>query len=70
MSVQWDEMPHLFGATLLSRGDTWSYMTTYAYYPPIFDVVTTGFFAVFGVNEVAGRLVAVTFAALLDLAAV
>ena len=39
-------------------------MTTYAYYPPIFDVVTTGFFAVFGVNEVAGRLVAVTFAAL------
>lgn len=64
MSVQWDEMPHLFGATLLSRGDSWSYMTTYAYYPPIFDVVTTGFFAVFGVNEVAGRLVAVTFAAL------
>jgi len=63
MSVQWDEMPHLFGATLLSRGDTWSYMTTYAYYPPIFDAVTTGFFAVFGVNEVAGRLVAVTFAA-------
>ncbi len=64
MSVQWDEMPHLFGATLLIRGETWSYMTTYAYYPPIFDVVTTGFFAVFGVNEVAGRLVAVTFAAL------
>lgn len=64
MSLQWDEMPHLFGATLLSRGDTWSYMTTYAYYPPIFDLVTTGFFAVFGVSEIAGRMVAVTFAAL------
>lgn len=64
MSLQWDEMPHLFGATLLSRGDTWSYMTTYAYYPPIFDLVTTGYFAVFGVSEVAGRMVAVTFAAL------
>jgi 4-amino-4-deoxy-L-arabinose transferase-like glycosyltransferase len=64
MSLQWDEMPHLFGATLLSRGDTWSYMTTYAYYPPIFDIVTTGFFAAFGVSEIAGRMVAVTFAAL------
>ncbi|NLF87189.1 phospholipid carrier-dependent glycosyltransferase [Candidatus Bathyarchaeota archaeon] len=64
MSLQWDEMPHLFGATLLSRGDTWNYMTTYAYYPPIFDLVTTGYFAVFGVSDVAGRMVAVTFAVL------
>ena len=64
MSLQWDEMPHLFGATLLSRGDTWSYMTTYAYYPPVFDLVTTGYFWVFGVSEIAGRMVAVTFAAL------
>jgi hypothetical protein len=64
MSVQWDEMPHLFGGTLLLRGQTWDYMTTYGYYPPIFDLVTTGFFSVLGVNEVAGRLVAVTFAVL------
>jgi 4-amino-4-deoxy-L-arabinose transferase-like glycosyltransferase len=64
MSVQWDEMPHLFGGTLLSRGQTWEYMTTYAYYPPLFDLVTTAFFSVLGVNEVAGRLVAVTFAVL------
>jgi 4-amino-4-deoxy-L-arabinose transferase-like glycosyltransferase len=64
MSVQWDEMPHLFGATMLSRGQFWDYMTTYAYYPPVFDVVTTVYFLAFGVNEVAGRLVAVTFAAL------
>ncbi|MDD4326245.1 MAG: glycosyltransferase family 39 protein [Candidatus Bathyarchaeota archaeon] len=64
MSVQWDEMPHLFGGTLLSRMQTWDYMTTYAYYPPLFDLVTTAYFIVFGVNEVAGRLVAVTFSVL------
>lgn len=64
MSVQWDEMPHLFGATLLSRGQVWDYMTTYAYYPPVFDLVATGFFGVLGVSEIAGRLVAVTFSVL------
>ena len=51
------------------RGQTWDYMTTYGYYPPLFDLVTTGYFQVFGVNEVAGRLVAVTFSVVGDLAA-
>lgn len=64
MSVQWDEMPHLYGGLLLSRGQTWEYMTTYAYYPPIFDVVTMVFFQVFTVNHAIGRLVAVTFSLL------
>lgn len=64
MSVQWDEMPHLNGGLLLLRGQTWDYMTTYGYYPPLFDLTTTGFFAVFGVNQLAGRLVAVMFAVL------
>lgn len=64
MSVQWDEMPHLYGGVLLSRGQTWDYMTTYAYYPPVFDLVTTGFFIIFGANQFAGRMVAVTFALL------
>ena len=64
MSVQWDEMPHLYGGVLLSHGQTWDYMTTYGYYPPLFDLVTTGFFQIFGINAVAGRLVAVTFALL------
>ena len=64
MSVQWDEMPHLYGATLLSRGQTWDYMTTYGYYPPIFDLITTGSFQIFGVNQIAGRLVAATFSVL------
>lgn len=64
MSVQWDEMPHLNAASLLLRGDGWYYITTYAYYPPLFDLATTGFFQFFGVNETAGRLVAVAFSAL------
>ena len=64
MSVQWDEMPHLYGGLLLTRGQTVDYMTTYGYYPPIFDLVTTGYFQIFGANEIAGRLVAVTFSLL------
>jgi 4-amino-4-deoxy-L-arabinose transferase-like glycosyltransferase len=64
MSVQWDEMPHLYGGLLLTRGQTWDYMTTYGYYPPIFDLVTMGYFQIFGLNHVAGRLVAVTFSLL------
>jgi hypothetical protein len=64
MSVQWDEMPHLLGAKVLLNGQTNVYMTTYGYYPPLFDFVTTGFFSVLGVSEFAGRLVAVTFAIL------
>jgi hypothetical protein len=51
MSVQWDEMPHLNGGLLLMRGQTWDYMTTFGYYPPLFDLMTTGYFQVFGVNE-------------------
>lgn len=64
MSVQWDEMPHLNGGLLLLRGQTWDYMTTYGYYPPIFDLATMAFFQLFGVNQFAGRLVAVVFSAL------
>ena len=64
MSVQWDEMPHLYGGVLLSRGQTGEYMMTYGYYPPIFDLATTGFFSVLGVGEFAGRLVAVVFSVL------
>jgi 4-amino-4-deoxy-L-arabinose transferase-like glycosyltransferase len=64
MSVQWDEMPHLVGAKMILQGQTWNYMTTYGYYPPVFDLVTTGYFQIFGATQVAGRLVAVTFSLL------
>ncbi len=64
MSVQWDEMPHLYGGTLLLRGQTWSYMTTYGYYPPVFDLFTTGYLQILGPDQIAGRVVAVTFSLL------
>jgi len=68
MSVQWDEMPHLNGGLLLTRGQTYEYMTTYGYYPPLFDLITTGYLQIFGLTSVAGRLVSVTFALLALLA--
>ena len=64
MSVQWDEMPHLNGGLLLTRGQTYEYMTTYGYYPPLFDLITTVYLQIFGLTSVAGRLVSVTFALL------
>ena len=64
MSLQWDEMPHLYGGLLLNRGQTSLYMTTYGYYPPLFDLITTGYLQIFGMTSIAGRLVSVTFAVL------
>jgi len=64
MSVQWDEMPHLYGGLLLTHGQTQLYMTTYGYYPPLFDLITTGYMQIFGLTSIAGRLVSVTFSLL------
>ncbi len=64
MSTQWDEMPHLLGALLLTRGQTQTYLTTYGYYPPLLDLFTTLYIHIFGVTSVAGRLVSVTFSLL------
>jgi hypothetical protein len=64
MSTQWDEMPHLYGSLLLTRGQTQLYLTTYGYYPPLLDLVTTGYMQIFGASVVAGRLAAVTFSLL------
>lgn len=64
MSPQWDEMPHLYGGLLLTRGQTYSYLSTNGYYPPFFDLITAGYLKIFGVSTTAGRLVSVTFALL------
>lgn len=64
MTVQWDEMPHLYGGLLLSRGKVTDYITTYGYYPPLFDALTTISFQVFGINAASGRIVAVIFSLL------
>jgi uncharacterized membrane protein len=64
MSIQWDEIPHLYGGLLLARGQFQGYVATYGYYPPVYDLLTTVFFQVFGVSAAAGRLVAVLFSLL------
>ena len=61
MTLQWDEMPHMNGGLLLARGQTERYLTIYGYYPPIYDIVTTGCFQLFGVGAASGRLAAVAF---------
>ena len=64
MSIQWDEMPHLYGGLLLTRGQTHEYLSLYGYYPPFYDIVTTGYYHLFGVSVASGRLAAVTFSLL------
>lgn len=64
MSVQWDEVPHMYGGLLLSRGQPQEYVSTYGYYPPLYDLATAGFFHVFGVGAASGRLAAVIFSLL------
>jgi len=64
MSLQWDEMPHLYGGLLLTRGQTHDYLSIYGYYPPFYDIITTGFYQLFGVSAASGRLAAVTFSLL------
>jgi len=64
MAIQWDEIPHLYGGLLLARGQSQEYMATYGYYPPLYDILTTGYFQIFGVSAASGRLVAVTFSLL------
>ena len=61
MSMQWDETSHFYGGLLLSRGQTHAYLTMFGYYPPIYDLLTTGFFLVLGASATAGRLTAVMF---------
>lgn len=61
MWIQWDEMPHLYGGLLLARGQTQEYLTTYGYYPPLYDITTTAFYKLLGISVFSGRLTAVTF---------
>ena len=49
---------------MLSRGQTYNYISTYGFYPPFYDIVSLGYFQIFGTSAIAGRLVALTFALL------
>lgn len=64
MVIQWDEMSHLRGGQLLAQGRFPEYISTYGYYPPFYDLVTSGYFSLFGVSAEVGRLAAVTYALL------
>jgi hypothetical protein len=61
MAIQWDETPHLLGGLLLSRGHLQEYVPVGAFYPPLYDIVTTFYFWILGATTFASRLVAVTF---------
>ena len=62
--MQWDELPHLYGGLLLSRGQTQSYLAVGGYYPPLFDILTAGFLKIMSSTVLAGRLVSVIFSLL------
>jgi len=64
MTAQWDEMPHLYGSLLLSNGQFRDYVATYGYYPPLYDIVASGFFKLLGASAFSGRLTSVVFSLL------
>jgi 4-amino-4-deoxy-L-arabinose transferase-like glycosyltransferase len=64
MSIQWDEVTHLNGGVLLLRGDAETYFSLNAFYPPMYDLVTVGFFGVGGISVFTGRFVSVVFSLL------
>lgn len=60
-AIQWDETPHLYGSLLLSRGQFEEYLEAEAFYPPMFDLVSSFFFNILGPSLFSARLVAVIF---------
>jgi 4-amino-4-deoxy-L-arabinose transferase-like glycosyltransferase len=63
-SLMWDEVTHLHGGLLLSRGQAITWALTNSFYPPAFDVFAALSFLVFGPSLWAARLVSVVFAGL------
>lgn len=61
MVIQWDEMSHLRGGQLLAQGRFRDYATGYGYYPPLYDLVTSGYFQILGISAEVARLAAATF---------
>ncbi len=62
--LQWDEVNHFNGALLLVRGQIWQYVAINSFYPPLYNLVTTAYFALAGASVLSGRLVSVTFSVL------
>jgi hypothetical protein len=64
MPMHWDEVNHFTGGLHLIRGEITEYFLTSSFYPPMFNLVTAGYFTIGGASVFAARLVAVTFALL------
>ena len=62
--MQWDEVNHFNGALLLLRGELWQYLVINSFYPPLYNLATTGYFAFLGASVLAGRLVSLSFSIL------
>jgi len=60
----WDEVSHLKGGLLLSRGQFAEWAFTNSFYPPAYDVFVALSFLWFGVSVFSARLVSVVFAVL------
>ncbi len=64
MSAIWDEIPHLNIGIMLLHGNFNSYLSQGPFYPPLYDLITAGFFGIGGVSLFNARLVSVVFAIL------
>ena len=64
MSVQWDEATHLNTGIMMLHGDFSSYLNEGPFYPPLYDLMTAGFFRIAGISLFNARLVSVVFAIL------
>jgi len=64
MSIQWDEVSHLNGGLYLLQGSFQRYFNNNAFYPPLFDIFTAGFFGLGGASLFMNRLVSVVFSLL------
>jgi 4-amino-4-deoxy-L-arabinose transferase-like glycosyltransferase len=63
MPLNWDEIVHLNGAMFLKNG-LYSNFVNNSFYPPLYDVVTLGFFNAFGISLFFARLVSAVFSVL------
>ena len=57
----WDEVSHLKGGLLLSRGQIVDWAFTNSFYPPVYDSFVAMAFLSFGANIFSARLVSVVF---------
>jgi 4-amino-4-deoxy-L-arabinose transferase-like glycosyltransferase len=64
MATHWDEINHFTGGLHLIRGQIIQYFLTSSFYPPVFNLVTAGYFMIGGASVFTARLVAVTFSTL------